>query len=601
MVLERFRKHMAVIFWIVAVAFVVMFGWSQLWDTLAGIIGKERTSGDTDFLADTAFVARGTAQPAVFYELEVAREAATLQGRGQYVGERERDILYERVFLSMILDEVLFKKALTAGFSVSKDYLGMISDTLTYYNRFFAQQRMISEKDFFSIIEKRETSKQLKALIGMSAWVSPIQTVVRMRMQTDKYTTEYAFFKIEENNSGFSVEDSVLLSAYDSLRFKGYTSLPEQASVRYIGFPYGPQEEDWIRTERRASQLMERLRPLEGDSLTEMFSNIASQYSDDYSTKTTGGYLGWINPNAQIDENFIQSSFDLEAGELGGPVRTVWGWHIIYSNAKTEDSVEVSHILLSVKGDAERDQKSLDLMTRIRQDAKFMSLDSIALLYSLEIKETSPFDRWGKYPPEFGFIQSAVNFAFSADSGTVGGPYIGSSDIVIIQTLKRIPPSQLTYDEMKAWISDSLAREAAIEASFQKALRCARLIEEGQSLSSAAAVSGGIYSGLFIHGFFESIENSGPGGTVQMVGLSAREPGIYGPIKGTEGCYVVNLLQKESLSDSLVQSELPAYWFNLSLMRGREFVSQWSACVLEKAFSSGEIKDLRFRLNGTNE
>ncbi|MBN1620930.1 peptidylprolyl isomerase [candidate division WOR-3 bacterium] len=592
---------MAVIFWIVAVAFVVMFGWSQLWDTLAGIIGKSRPAAETDFLADTAFVARGTAQPAVFYELEVAREAATLQSRGQYIGEKERDILYERVFLSMILDEVLFKKALTAGFSVSKDYLGVISDTLTYYNRFFAQQRMISEKDFFSIIEKRETSKQLKALIGMSAWISPVQAVVRMRMQTDKYTTEYAFFTIEENNSGFSVEDSVMLSVYDSLRYKGYTSLPEQAVVRYLGFSYGPQEEDWIRTERRASQLIERMSGLEGDSLIEMFSNIASQYSDDYSTKTTGGYLGWINPNAEIDENFIQSSFALEPGEIGGPVRTVWGWHIIYSEAKTEDSVEVSHILLGVKGDAERDQKSLELMTRIRQDSKFMSLDSIASLYSLEIKETSPFDRWGKYPPEFGFIQSAVNFAFSADSGTVGGPYIGSSDIVIIQTLKRIPGSEITFEDMKNWISDSLAKEAALEVSFQKALRCARLIEGGQSLASAVAVSGGIYSRPSVHGFFESIENSGSGGTVQMVGLSASEPGIYGPIKGTEGCYIVHLIQKESLSDSIVQTDLPAYWFNLSLMRGREFVSQWSACILEKAFSSGEIRDLRYRLKQPGE
>ncbi|MBN2362961.1 peptidylprolyl isomerase [candidate division WOR-3 bacterium] len=587
---------MAIVFWIVAIAFVVMFGWSQLWDTLADIIGRDKNAGMNEALEDTAFVIKGSAQSYVFYELEVAREAATIQSRGQNVGERERDAISERVYLSMVLDEVLFNRALTAGFSVSKNYLGTISDTMSFYNRFYAQQRMISEEDFLSMLEKRETSKQLKAFMGLSAWVSPIQAIVRMRIQTDKYETEYAFFKVPETQVSTYVDDSILLSVYDSLRIKGFTSLPDRAVVRYIGLAYGPQEEDWVRTGRRAGQLMEKFRGIAGDSLITVFSNLASQYSDDYSNNTNGGYLGWIGKNSEIDKDFLEGSFAIEAGTVGGPVRTVWGWHIIYVGDKTEDSIEVSHILLQVKGDAERDQKSLDLMTRIKDDSKFMSLDSIAGLYSMTIEESSPFDRWGKYSPDFGFIQSAVNFAFSADSGKVGGPYIGSSRIVIVETLKRLPPGELSFEELRSSIADSLQREANFEECFQNARKCAQLITGGQTLASAASASGGVYSGPAVHGFYEDLEYSKSGGTVQMVGLTAQEPGFYGPIRGTDGCYVIRLIGKETLSDSLIQSDLPAYWFNLSLLRGREFISQWSACVLQKAFSSGEIRDLRYRV-----
>ncbi|MBN1151201.1 peptidylprolyl isomerase [candidate division WOR-3 bacterium] len=601
MVLERFRKHMAIIFWIVAIAFVVMFGWSQLWDSLASIIGRERTQNVDEVLKDTAFVVRGKETPYVFYELEVAREAASIQNRGQYIGEKERDAIAERVFLSMALDEVLRNRAATAGFSLSENYLRLISDTLSFYDRFHAQQRMISEKDFLSMIETRETAKQLKAFMGLSAWISPVQAILRMRIQTDKYTSEYAFFKTRDIQPDRTIDDSTLLSSFESLRAKGYTVLPSRAVVKYIEIAYGPQEDDWLRTERKTVNLMQRFQGLQGDSLKTVFSNLAQQYSEDYNTASSGGYLGWIGKNSNIDKSFIDSAFAVDSGSVVGPVRTVWGWHVIQVSNRTEDSVEVSHILLQVKGDPERDQRSLDLMTRIMEDSKFLSLDSIAVLFSLELKESKPFDRWGKYPPEFSFIQSAVNFAFSADSGEIGGPYIGSDNITVIQTVKKLPPSEIPFEELRGWLTDSLLRETGNEICLQNALRCSELIREGKDLSSSVSSSGGDYYSPLTHVFYDDLENSPAGGVVQMTGLTAQEPGYYGPIKGSGGYYIVHLIEKETLSDSLIQNDLPAYWFNLSLVRGREFMSQWSACVLEKAFSTGEIRDLRYKLNGSGE
>src|SRR5690606_8168511 len=58
------------------------------------------------------------------------------------------------------------------------------------------------------------------------------------------------------------------------------------------------------------------------------FAALAREHSDDFGSAEAGGDLGWVEPGAMVPE-FEQALFEMEPGEVRGPVRTDFGWHVL--------------------------------------------------------------------------------------------------------------------------------------------------------------------------------------------------------------------------------------------------------------------------------
>lgn len=98
---------------------------------------------------------------------------------------------------------------------------------------------------------------------------------------------------------------------------------PEQVQVRHILLPLAPDGSDDAAVKARAEELLAQAR--KGAD----FAKLAAQYSSDKASAQRGGDLGFFGRGKMLPE-FENAAFGLKKpGDLAGPVKTRFGYHII--------------------------------------------------------------------------------------------------------------------------------------------------------------------------------------------------------------------------------------------------------------------------------
>ncbi|WP_296934659.1 peptidylprolyl isomerase [uncultured Marinobacter sp.] len=68
------------------------------------------------------------------------------------------------------------------------------------------------------------------------------------------------------------------------------------------------------------------------------FSALAREYSDDPVSGSDGGNLGWVSPGQMVPA-FEQAMLDADIGELQGPFRSQFGWHILQVQERRQKDI----------------------------------------------------------------------------------------------------------------------------------------------------------------------------------------------------------------------------------------------------------------------
>ncbi|MDR5693873.1 MAG: peptidylprolyl isomerase [Armatimonadota bacterium] len=115
---------------------------------------------------------------------------------------------------------------------------------------------------------------------------------------------------IEKLATGEEVREAEMQEYFT--KHRGELGEPEQVHVRHI----------LVRTEAEAKVVEGKLQRGED------FATLARQHSIDLDTREKGGDLGFIT-RGQYEEAFTKVAFGLPAGQIGGPVKTSQGYHLI--------------------------------------------------------------------------------------------------------------------------------------------------------------------------------------------------------------------------------------------------------------------------------
>lgn len=76
-----------------------------------------------------------------------------------------------------------------------------------------------------------------------------------------------------------------------------------------------------------------KIKELKGKVNTKTFADIAKKESQDPTGKTNGGDLGWFSAGRMVPE-FEKVAFNMKKGEISEPVKTQFGYHLIYVEDK---------------------------------------------------------------------------------------------------------------------------------------------------------------------------------------------------------------------------------------------------------------------------
>lgn len=275
----------------------------------------------------------------------------------------------------------------------------------------------------------------------------------------------------------------------DSLTLLTYQRLKQEvrASHILIGLKPGALPDDTLKAYNKISELKERA--LAGDD----FGSLAATYSEDPSAPTNKGDLGYFTA-LQMVYPFETVAYQTSTGEIAGPVRTQFGYHLIkvQDRIPARGEVEVAHIMIrTANGDKEK-AKSLifDLYDQLRAGA---SWEELCRQYS---EDQGSKENGGKLRPFGSGAMSAVppfeQIAFSIKTpGDVSDPFETAYGWHIMKLIRKIPlPS---YDQIKDQLRNRVARDERVQISreaWQAKLKAEFGFTENQKIKSEVIASG---------------------------------------------------------------------------------------------------------------
>lgn len=257
-----------------------------------------------------------------------------------YRSQLARPYLVDGDLLDAMVEEAYQRKGMEVRAShilVSVDDNATPADTLAAWNRIQGiRARVTSGEDFEAVARSKNGSDDPSAASngGDLGWFTAFQMV---------YPFECAAFNTPEGEVSTVVRTRF---GYHILNVVGKRKARGEVQVAHImvRMPSDAPQDQVANAEGRIQEVKRLL--LSGES----FESLALKYSEDPSTANKGGLLPWFGTGKMV-ESFEDAAFGLEEpGDLAGPVRTDYGFHLLkLMDKKTLPTFEESRRELSKK------------------------------------------------------------------------------------------------------------------------------------------------------------------------------------------------------------------------------------------------------------
>lgn len=295
----------------------------------------------------------------------------------------------------------------------------------------------------------------------------------------------YIRIRRQDVAEGIEISEERLAQYYEDEKYRYLQD--EQRQARHILIQFG-DDEDAART--RAEDLLMRIRA--GDS----FEALASEFSMDGGTAPQGGNLGVLT-ESQLPEALGAAIFAMEEGDLEGPVRSDFGFHIIRLDDVLERGPlpldQVRGELISELQGREADSLYLELERRL-SDALFDlgDMQAIADAIGVGIETIEGFTRDGAAP--FGANQAAIDAVFS--EAVLSGERISevieldADSAAIFRVTRYNPAARQPLEDVRDEIEAQVRSQQAEALLAERAETILEAVDGGEDFGVAAEAAG---------------------------------------------------------------------------------------------------------------
>ena len=302
------------------------------------------------------------------------------------------------------------------------------------------------------------------------------------------------------------VDEAALRSRYEDEAAKFSAGEQREVSHILVQVAADASDEDKKAAEARASKIAAEASAPGAD-----FAALAKANSDDTGSRDNGGALGLMTKGS-LPGPFEDAAFAMKSGEIRGPVKSDFGWHIIKVDAihagTQRPFEEVRAQLQAELQESERERTYNELSGKLVDEVykSPSSLEPAAKTMGLEVKTTPAFSRAGG--DGIAADQKVVRAAFSEaliQDGTASDPIeIGPNHSVMIRVIEHNPERPRPLSEVSAAVVSAIhldrqrkTAEAAADA-LVKAARTGSLAKAADSAKLAMAQMDGLQRGSMI-------------------------------------------------------------------------------------------------------
>jgi peptidyl-prolyl cis-trans isomerase D len=458
-----------------------------------------------------AFAAKVNGEDVSLIDFERAYLSQQSQYQDLYRVEMSPDVQREMrlsALEGLIRNNALLQRVQSEGYAISDDRLieeVRLRPEFQVGGEFsidLLRSRLITEgisEEFFLELQREQLALfELQNGVARSVFITPTEFAKYVELYQQEREVGYATFEADNFSDQVELDESEILSHYENNLARFYSE--ESVDLEYIEilrsdianeieiteellqgyyedeqYRFQTEEERRARhilinspqddpeAEARASEVLSRLES------GEQFDVLATELSEDAGTSGQGGDLGWVNRGLLLGP-FEDALYAMEIGEVQGPIKTNFGYHIIRLDEVRAGDVQ--------SFDSLRDQLALDYQNARAEelfyntandlaDGAFDAFDELAGVAAdvgYPLQTFNGLTRTGSVSP-FGNSTLVTQTAFSAElleqrenSSLVE---IESDHVLVFRVIDHHPPAQQSLEVVQSSIEEELIQLAS--------------------------------------------------------------------------------------------------------------------------------------------
>lgn len=468
------RERMHIVLWVLLAMFLLSM-------TIGGLVGGaniiDQLFGNIDPSTTIAQINGEKVAPNRFNAL-VNQQLETIRSRNQEINDNEINRARETAWDNLLQDILVSQEVERLGISASDEevlfYLEKSPPPFLTQNPSFQTDGRFDSEKFRQALSNPQGDEWAPIEAFMKNTYIPNFKLQKMLDESLVVTESEMINEFTKNNINFVI-DGILLK-YNTVPPEdskpAESTLIEEYQIRKSDFKHGelreirsvswkknPSKTDSINVFNEANRIM-----IKAKSGVD-FKSLANEYTDDPGNQngTKGGDLGWVKKGRMV-KPFEEAAFSANKNEIVGPIRSQFGYHIIFCRDIKNDKegnkeVLVSHILKKV----EISPSTLSDLKReavlFSYDAQDNGFDETVEIYKKLVTNHEKILQEDISIASLGPFRSAVRFAFENDLNSVSDLLQNDESFSVFIIDKITKPGIKPYDDVKSKIANEMKRE----------------------------------------------------------------------------------------------------------------------------------------------